>query len=121
MKNLLLILILIISSARAQLPSFEATIFDSSAVNGYFFMVSQQHLILLDKFGNVVYYKEVADDDNIFKIQLNGEMSYYGNDKFLLMDSTFSITDSVACKNYQTDFHELMILPDGHFLLFGHQ
>jgi hypothetical protein len=47
-------------------------------------------------------------------------MSYSNGDGYYLMDSTFTIIDSVQVKNLDdNDFHEFQILPNGHYVLLG--
>ncbi len=78
--------------------------------------------LILDSKGEVIYYKinygGLYTGD--FTLQPNGMMSYSFRGKFFLMDSTFTIRDSVKTMNGITaDLHELQILPNGHFLLLG--
>lgn len=97
--------------------------------NGYFFLFPYKmgngtyllnHMqLILDGHGDPVYYKHIrlASD---FKVHANGLMSYYANEKFYIMDSTFLVTDSVSCKNgIVTDAHDFLILQNGHYLLIG--
>lgn len=75
--------------------------------------------LILDGHGDPVYYKHIklASD---FKVHANGLMSYYANEKFYIMDSTFLVTDSVSCKNgVVTDAHDFLMLQNGHYLLIG--
>jgi hypothetical protein len=49
-------------------------------------------------------------------------MSYFdiSKAKFYLMDSTFIVVDSIQMAHgFETDQHDLQILPDNHYLLFG--
>jgi hypothetical protein len=55
-------------------------------------------------------------------MQPNGKMSYYDitKMKYYLMDSTFMVVDSIQMTHgYETDQHDLQILSDNHYLLFG--
>lgn len=113
------------------IPQFTATIHDSSS-QGYYFLVpikmgpqganfNPTHLIL-DKLGKVVYVKEFVSGLNTgdFKILKNGFMTYTYRNKYFMMDSSFTIVDSVYCKNgIQTDGHDMQVLTNGDFLLMG--
>jgi hypothetical protein len=57
-----------------------------------------------------------------FKLQPNGWMSFFNTNrgKHFIMDSTFTVIDSIQCANgYDTDQHDLQILPGNHYLMFG--
>jgi hypothetical protein len=132
-RYILIIYIIFFHSAKAQLiPSYSITVCDTNSSSGYYFLtaiqadpnpfnISPTHLIL-DKNGEVVYFKVFTSGINTgsFRLQPNGLMSYTYSDKFYLMDSTFTLVDSVSCKNgIGFDGHEFQILPDGHFLMLG--
>jgi len=115
-------------------PSFTATIYDSLS-SGYYFLgplplgtgtpINSPTQMIIDHNANVVYYKTVGSAINIgdFKIQeANGLISYSTANKFRLMDSTFTIIDSVRCKaGIIPDDHDMQVLPNGHFLLIGYE
>ena len=127
------LLFVIAFSSVAQIPPYHVTIFDSSATKGYYFLVPGRMTnptagihsqLVLDRFGDVVYYKSLGAVTNSpdFKVQPNGMITYYKGLKFYILDSTFTIIDSVSCKNsITTDIHEFHILPNGHFLLLGYE
>ncbi len=122
MKSLCLFFLLLFSfKAIAQIPEFKVTVYDSLAVKGYFFFAIEGNLVILDRYGALVYYKPNATgNDCDFLIQPNGQMSFtnslsYPNYAFLLMDSTFTVTDTVKATGYATDFHGFKILPDGRY------
>jgi hypothetical protein len=83
--------------------------------------------LILDKFGRIIFYRIIAKDMNLtptidFKLQPNGWISYYNTNraKHYIMDSTFTVIDSIQCANgFQTDQHDLQILPGNHYLIFG--
>jgi len=113
-------------------PSFKITAYDTLS-RGYYFLgpiktgkgpTGNAAFMILDKTGKVVYYKILKKGQTVFdfKIQPNGLMSFTYGSNFYLMDSNFTIVDSVFCKNgVQTDLHDLLILPNGHFLLLGNE
>lgn len=101
---------------------FTTTLFDTAAVKGYFLFSTDERLNIIDKYGDFVYYKPLppAGINGNFSIQPNGLMAYANKEKFYLMDSTFRVKDSVSCKGvFANDFHEMQILPNGHYLLLG--
>ncbi|MBL0309070.1 MAG: aryl-sulfate sulfotransferase [Bacteroidetes bacterium] len=109
-------------SSLAQFPSFHTSIYDSTAVRGYFFLVSYTgHLLILDQKGEIVYVKSLDSNDSDFKIEPNGLMTYFYDGQFRLMDSTFTVVDSIACKDCETDWHEIKILPNGNTMILGRE
>jgi hypothetical protein len=136
MKKKLLIPILCLlqyTSAVSQVQPYRVTIYDSTATLGYYFLVPARisnpalgihSQMILDRFGDLVYYRPLGVVPNTpdFKMQPNGMITYFLNTKFYIVDSTFTVIDSVACKNgLTTDIHEFQILPNGNFLLFGYE
>ncbi len=124
-RNLFTIIFLSLTVfSSAQIPFYHITVFDTTASTGYYFLSLTQHqgnISILDKNGEVIYYQPGAVYVN-FALHPNGMMSYFSFDrkKFFLMDSSFIIVDSIACKNlYETDWHDFKILPNGNSLLLG--
>ena len=111
-------------------PAYTINVCDSTS-SGYYFLcaidVSQFSNIpptqmILDSTGKTIYYKICDHGGGDFKLQPNGLISYDYANKFFLLDSTFTIVDSVECLNgINTDGHDLQILPNGHFLLLGYE
>lgn len=118
-KNIFLILLSILSfSAQAQPPIYQVSIC-KPASTGYYFLCNTESLMILDNAGTLIYYKRGNNFSN-FMIQPNGIMTYAEFNGFMFMDSTFSVFDSIKCKNVAlTNYHDLRILPIGHFLLMG--
>ncbi len=55
-------------------------------------------------------------------MQQNGLLTYYDSDsfRFYAMNSQFQVVDSFHSGNgYPMDFHELQLLPNGHYLILG--
>ena len=117
-------------------PPLTITIEDTAATQGYYFLTPYTNTppyiydhaqLILDKLGRVIYYRIFSKGINPnptidFKLQPNGQMSYFNTnrEKHIIMDSTFVIVDSIECANgFVTDQHDLLILPDNHYLLFG--
>jgi len=102
---------------------------------GYIFMASfdpsafapggnggSPYLLILDNKGNPFFYKKMSNFCIDFKLQPSGMITYFDSrvGYFYGMNSNFSIVDSFYCGNgYATDFHELQILPDNHYLIIG--
>jgi len=124
------------SATGQNLPPLLVQIHDTSASKGYYFLtpytnsppyIYDHAQLILDQFGKLVYFRmfENSTEPNPsidFKLQPNGQMSYFhvSREKFFLMDSTFMVVDSIGCVNgFETDQHDLQILDDGHYLLFG--
>ena len=94
---------------------------------GYYFLApfyypSQNigYLLILDNTGIPVFYKRTHGVKADWKIQPNGLLTYYDleTSKFYAMDSSYSIVDTFYTGNgYETDIHELRLLPNGHALL----
>jgi len=80
------------------------------------------YLMILYNNGRPFYYKKMNKFCLDFKLQQNGLLTYYDSDyfRFYAMDSQFQVVDSFYCGNgYQIDFHELQLLPNGHYLILG--
>ena len=121
MKNifLLFLLFVFISISAQQLPVFSVIQQDTSnAVKGYFFLTANDNLVILDKSANPVYYKPIKDVLDFTLEKKN--MLFSIKEKTYIMDSTFCLIDSFACKNnVQHDPHDKILLPDGHLILLG--
>ena len=113
-------------NAFTQVPSYTVNV-GGVPGTGYYFISplanggSENLHVLIDSIGRLVCYKQFFGPNTFdFKLQPNGLISYARQSKFYMMDSTFTIVDSVSCKNgVATDFHDMQILPNGHFLMMG--
>jgi hypothetical protein len=79
-------------------------------------------LMVLNGDGSVYKYKALPKASNLFKMEVNGELSYNakGSGLRLLMDTAFTVLDTFKCGNgYSTDGHDFYLLPNGHALLFS--
>jgi Arylsulfotransferase (ASST)/Secretion system C-terminal sorting domain/Cep192 domain 4 len=99
---------------------------------GYFFLslLSLQsqltYLMIVDNGGIPLYYSEYPKVIRNFQLQPNGYLTYFDHsvNKFYEMDSSYSIIDSFYCGNgfeSTTDFHELIVLPNGHSFLLARE
>jgi len=95
--------------------------------SGYYFLApfyypSQytSYLLILDNNGVPVFYQRTYGVKADWKVQPNGMLTFYDleTSKFYAMDSSYSIVDTFYTGNgYETDIHELRLLPNGHALL----
>jgi hypothetical protein len=108
-------------------PQINVTISDNPAP-GYIFLnpkdeiyLAPSYLMILDNSGVPIYYLRTIARKSPFQVQHNGSLTFWnsGINKFLEMDSSYSIIDSFSCKNYGTDFHDFQLFPDGNSLLLG--
>ncbi len=118
------------------IPYVNFTFYDSSASNGYYFAVPfslsnndySPTQMIMDNKGHLVYYKRfgyggplgMLGTSTDFKLQPNGWITYYILPRFYVMDSTFTIRDSISARNnYNIDPHEMRILPNGNYLFLA--
>jgi hypothetical protein len=79
-------------------------------------------LLILDNEGQPVFYRQMLAMCTDFKLQPNGRLTYFdtGKGQYYALDESYAIVDSFACgNNYDTDEHELRLLPNGHALMIG--
>ncbi len=130
---LILSLFVFVFKASSQIPPYQAVIYDSAGTAGYYFLVPTRltnpnagfhSQLVLDRFGDVVYFKSLGPLTNTpdFKVQPNGMITYFKTGMYYILDSTFTIVDSVGTKNgVTTDSHDFQILPNGHYLILGYK
>ena len=71
---------------------------------------------ILDQNGDILWYYPSNRKKLDFKIHPSGLISWFDFGWYWLMDSTFTIVDSVHCqKNRKPDSHELIIDDNGHY------
>ena len=76
-------------------------------------------MMILDGAGHIAYHRP-APAATDFRVWPDGRMSYAAGNMHRLMDSTFTVIDSVSCVGGTlTDRHDLRLLPNGHYLLLG--
>jgi len=81
------------------------------------------HILIADEEGNPVYGLQSPQPNVDFKRQRNGLMTYFDRQKmkFRAMDNNYNIIDSFYTGNgYTTDLHELIVLPNGNYLLMAY-
>ena len=104
---------------------------DSTASSGSVFLsnfpwvattISTPYLIVADNSGHPDFYRQLTATAIDFDRQPNGHLTYFDEGPLLYeeLDSSYSIVNTYACGNgYDTDLHELKLLPNGHALLIG--
>jgi hypothetical protein len=91
------------------------------------------YAMILDNTGSPVNYLLTAPYScNDFKVQPNGLLSYarvtgvggavgIAQTVHMVLDSTLAVVDSFKCGNgYTADFHEFLLLPNGHAMLMAY-
>ena len=115
------------SSLPEDFPQVTITVSDNPAP-GYIFLNPKEesvfavgYLMILDNSGVPIYYLKTSSRKSPFQVQHNGLLTFWNNDanKFLVMDSSYNVIDSLSCINYGTDFHDLHLFPNGHSLFLG--
>ena len=115
----------------ANFPEYEVTA-NNSPDDGYFFLSAVQmpdkqpgYLVMVDNYGTPVYYRYFNKVLNSFGVQQNGLLSFMGRSTagamFYIMDSTFTIIDSLKTKAPypRTDPHDFLALSNGHFVFLA--
>jgi hypothetical protein len=113
----------------ASFPKYEI-IANNSPSEGYYFISPVQmpdklpgYLAVIDNYGTPVYYRYFTKVLNSFGVQRNNLLSFMGRATtgamFYIMDSTYTIIDSVKSKTYKPDPHDFIALKNGHFLFIA--
>jgi hypothetical protein len=113
----------------ASFPKYEI-ISNNSPSDGYYFISPVQmpdklpgYLAVIDNYGTPVYYRYFTKVLNSFGVQRNNLLSFMGRATtgamFYIMDSTYTIIDSVKSKTYKPDPHDFIALKNGHFLFIA--
>ncbi len=82
-----------------------------------------QYIMILDNFGNPLWYQKVPDRRRDFKVQKDGRLTMlvrqgYGGGSHIALDSTYAIVDTFFYPaGYSIDEHELQVLPGGNYFL----
>lgn len=107
-------------------PSLEYTWQSGDEIAEYMFLglvgsispsPSGQLNLILDKHGDILWYQRTAFQVLDFKIHPSGLMSFFYQGDWFVMDSTFSVIDTLNCQGYSTDVHDLLLTEDGHSYL----
>jgi hypothetical protein len=85
---------------------------------------NEQFLMILDNTGMPVFERPLTAMSTDFKMQPNGHLTYFDGTagKFLELDSSYTVVNSYSAGNgYDTDVHELLLLPNGHALILAQE
>ncbi|NNJ53036.1 MAG: T9SS type A sorting domain-containing protein [Ignavibacteriaceae bacterium] len=110
--------------------------------SGYIFMATWDRnlphqygnfIFILDSVGHIVDSVRVNGAPFDFQVQPNGMLSYALGEfaanvprpgeelQYIVLDSTLAVVDSFKMKNgYTTDFHEFLMLPNGHVMMMSY-
>lgn len=72
---------------------------------------------LLDRNGDVVWYQQGQMWALDFKLHPNGRLAFNDNRYWHILDSNFAEVDSVVCRGYRNDPHDMRMTADGHYFL----
>ncbi|MGH7740399.1 MAG: aryl-sulfate sulfotransferase [Candidatus Eiseniibacteriota bacterium] len=81
------------------------------------------HLAIVDNYGVPMFAQALGGVTSTldFKLQPTGQLSYFINNQFTVLDSNYTVVDHWACGNgYLTDSHEFLLLPNGHALMMAY-
>ncbi len=109
-------------------PKFELKTANSQSKGKIFFYnlsrlasESNRYLSIMDSTGSLIYWKQESNKGLNFTLQPSGYLSYWNENNFFLMDSSYNIIDTIGCGNgYTADWHEFIHLENHHSLLFAY-
>lgn len=81
------------------------------------------HLVILDNLGMPIFHRLMSVGASDFTRQWDGRLTFYAGQrrKYYVLDSAYVMVDSIRTGNgYNTDGHELILLPDNHWLLMSY-
>lgn len=105
-------------------PEIHVPIHGNTAPGKIFIGTRTHHpyIMILENDGTPFFYKRVKNRTLDFKVQPTGTLTRWNGGDMLYfseMDSTYQDIDTLKCKGYETDPHELQLLSNGHFLLIA--
>ena len=108
------------NSLLASLPTMIVNKINSPAP-GYLFLGLKPYLMIVDNEGTPIFYRNINGGMYDFKLQPNGELTYFLYPKaYYALDSSYNIIHQYTTSDgYTTNEHELRILPNGNYYLFG--
>ena len=130
MKNILIYIILIISSLISRASGandFEIGILNNPSP-GYFFScdATNHQLPIYDNYGQKVFTREYGwlGRDFLNLNYLNNKLYFFNvlNNTWEILDGNLNLIDSIKLTNpYFTDYHDIAVLPNGNVLLLGYE
>ena len=95
--------------------------------DGFYFIginqATSNYISIINNSGIPIFYKKINGRNYDFKLQSNGILTYYDETagKFYGLDSLYQVVDSFYSGNgYSTDFHDLQVLPNGHYFTISY-
>jgi len=101
------------------LPDFKV-IATEATIPGYYIFEISPYLIIMDHYGNPLFYRSIPFGVRNFKPQPNGKFSFYSisDRRFYLMNSYYQVTDTFeVLGGLFTDFHEFRLLGNGNSIM----
>lgn len=81
---------------------------------------NDRFLSIINNNGVPEFWRQENNKGLGFTLQPSGFLSYWNEGNFVLMDSSYSIVDTIGCKNgYIADFHEFIHSKNGHSFLLS--
>ena len=75
---------------------------------------------IMNNDGSSYFSKQDNDKGLNFTLQKNGYLTFWKNKSFYMMDSSYEVIDSFACKNgFEADWHEFQMTEDNHAFLLA--
>lgn len=112
-------------SLPSDFPQFSPVIYNETAP-GNIFITNRSgapYLLIYKNNGTPYFYQRLNDFSLDFKLHENGMLSRWIEEEvrgYVIMDEHFKNTDTLKCQNgYDTDEHELQLLPNGHALMIA--
>lgn len=84
---------------------------------------ASSYLMILENDGTPYFYRKLEGAGLGLMRQADGRLTYFDRPRqaFYALDSNYAVVDSFRCGNgYETDAHELRVLPNGHALLMAY-
>jgi hypothetical protein len=114
----------------ADYPHLESRVYGNPAPGRIFLagldekdLGASTYLSILNDDGTPYFLRKLDAAGLDFKWNPNGLLTYfdYSRRAFYALDSTYAVVDSFRCGNgYDTDLHDIVLLPDGHALLMSY-
>lgn len=116
-----------------EFPEFEFLVSEQGTAEGYLFIAPFEnwgtwenfppYMIIMDDRGTPVFYESTGGTPVYdFKLQPNGMITFYGSDRgthFHIIDSLFRDVSHIYGDGSGSDFHELILLENGNYLMIS--
>jgi hypothetical protein len=104
----------------SDLPMVNINISDNPSP-GYLFLEASPYLEIIDNEGTPVYFQNVDGDIYDFNLQPDSELTYfvYPVSCYGMNNSLNQVRTFITTNGYTPDVHDLRVLPDGGYYIFG--